>query len=235
MATRSGKTVRIDIDTSEEGVQQNIVYRLSSKEAANALYRSITEHHAFYRSDSITPAVKEQVARDFFDTLLSWFYHDDHTSEQNYIFDTERTCREAYDHARRILYNFGTSTIAALNKLKSLAVSSETPSSEISLEEKLQKLSDKLECWKESFICVVCRDHSVNAVIQCGHLICSDCVAYCESCPLCRTVIETTTKFYMPVNMNASITDSELQNVQSMEDLSHIGSEDVLKQCSNIE
>ena len=54
------------------------------------------------------------MARDFLDTLLSWLHQDGGNTEHNYIFDTERTCREAYDHARRTLYNFGASTATAL-------------------------------------------------------------------------------------------------------------------------
>ena len=61
MATHSSKTVKLDIYTSDVGELESVVFRLNSKDAACTLYRSITEHHAFYRCDSVRPAVKEQV------------------------------------------------------------------------------------------------------------------------------------------------------------------------------
>ena len=231
MATHSGKTVKIDVVTTETGDVESEVYRLSSKEAACALYRSITEHHAFYRCDSVRPAVKQQVARDLrfeiFDTFLSWFHHDDNSSEQNYIFDTERTCREAYDHARRILYNFGTSTVAAMTVQKGLKNMDGTPicdeedSTEEVLQQKVLQLTEQLDMFKDSFNCMVCRDSIVDVVLQCGHSICSSCSKLCDSCPLCRAVISNKTKFYLPVNITCINSDQQI----SQTDLRQFGDE----------
>ena len=197
MATHSGKTVKLDIVTSDTGVIESIVNRLNSKESAVAFYRSITEHHAFYRCDSVRPAVKEQVARDFFDTFLSLFHGD----EQIYIFDTERTCREAYDHARRTLYNFGSSAAAdvvAHRKSLSRGMSCDDKDS---IGEEVIKLKDELRLLKDSFHCPVCFDAVVDVVLQCGHLICSSCGQICEDCPFCRVDITSQTKVYLPVNL----------------------------------
>ena len=205
MATHSSKTVKLDIYTSDIGELESVVFKLNSKEAACTLYRSITEHHAFYRCDSVRPAVKEQVARDFFDTLLSWL-HDGSNTEQNYIFDTERTCREAYDHARRTLYNFGASTAAAMAVTvegKQTMKSRDSGDME-QLHRKVHDLSENLLFWKESFHCPVCRDKVVDTVLQCGHLMCSVCSELCQLCPLCRTTITSKTKFYMPVDVNSN-------------------------------
>ena len=202
MATHSSKTVKLDIYTSDVGELESVVFKLNSKEAACTLYRSITEHHAFYRCDSVRPAVKEQVARDFFDTLLSWL-HDSNNTEHNYIFDTERTCREAYDHARRILYNFGASTAAAM----ATSVDGEQKSKSRDscdtehLHRKVQDLTEKIYFWRESFNCPVCRDKVVDNVLQCGHLMCSICSELCQLCPLCRTTITSKTKFYLPIDV----------------------------------
>lgn len=201
MATHSGKTVKVDIYITDIGDIDSVIYRLNSKEAACALYRSITEHHAFYRCDSVRPAVKEQVARDFFDTVLSWF-HDDNNLDQNYIFDTERTCREAYDNARRILYNFGATTAAAMTCQSNSHNSKIFSKEESVLEDEITNLTDTLHLYKESFNCPVCCDTIVDTVLQCGHLVCSMCSGYCETCPLCRAQITAKTKCYLPVNLN---------------------------------
>jgi len=197
MATHSGKTVKIDIVVSNSGDVQSVIYRLNSKESAVALYRSITEHHAFYRCDSVRPAVKEQVARDFFDTILSWFHED----EQIYIFDTERTCREAYDHARRTLYNFGSSAAADVAAHRKTLPRGMSCDDNDSIGEKVIQLKEELCCLKDSFYCPVCFDAVVDVVLQCGHLICSSCGQICEECPFCRVDITSQTKVYLPVNL----------------------------------
>ena len=63
MATHSGKCVKLDIYANEMGGIDTVTSRLNSKDTASALYRSITEHHAFYRCDSMRPAVKTQVSK----------------------------------------------------------------------------------------------------------------------------------------------------------------------------
>ena len=197
MAINSGKTVKLDIYTDGGREIESIIYRLSSKEAACSLYRSITEHHAFYKCDSVLPAVKEQVSRDFFDTFLSWF-NDDNTGCHTYIFDTERTCREAYDNARRILYNFGSSSAAHLKQHKEEQEHFSKISDVVDLNDKVKQLSDELHSFEEAFHCPICRDNIVDIVLQCGHLICSTCGEICVECPFCRTNILSKTKFYMP-------------------------------------
>jgi len=215
MATHSGKTVKLNIVVSDCGNTETILYRLNSKEAAVSLYRSITEHHSFYRCDSVRPAVKEQVARDFFDTILSWFHEDD----QNYIFDTERTCREAYDHARRTLYNFG-STAAADVVAQRKTLSKGAPNDEPeTLEEQVDNLKEELRCFKDAFHCPVCRDSVVDVVLQCGHLVCSTCGDICEECPLCRVNITTQTKLYLPINLSQDSIDVPMEQATVEEHL----------------
>ena len=207
MATHSGKTVKLNIVVSDCGDTKNEIYRLNSKDSAVALYRSITEHHAFYRCDSVRPAVKEQVARDFFDTIFSWFHEED----QNYIFDTERTCREAYDHARRTLYNFGSTAVADMvaQRKDMPGTSNEEPET---LEEQVYQLKEDIRCFKDAFHCPVCRDSVVDVVLQCGHLTCSSCGEKCEECPLCRVNIITQTKLYLPINL------SQETNIEPMDE-----------------
>ncbi len=175
-------------------------YRMNSKEQAFALYRSISEHHAFYRCDSIDRAMKEQVSKDFFDTFRNLF-NDEHNTEQNYIFDTKRTCREAYDHARRVLFNFGSSTVQAM---VSLEEPKDYENNELLKQEKYNKeLKEKIDSFRESFLCRICRDQPISTVLQCGHMVCcSDCVKLCCTCPLCRADIETVTQIFLPVDLD---------------------------------
>lgn len=221
MAINSGKTVKLDIYATDNGETETVVYRLSSKEAACSLYRSITEHHAFYKCDSVRPAVKEQVSRDFFDTVLSWF-HDDNNTTQNYIFDTERTCREAYDHARRTLYNFGSSAAANFKaKTKASFSKNFSEGDDLGLQQKVNELTEDLRSLAEAFYCPVCRDAVVDVVLQCGHLICAECGNICEECPFCRAQILTKTKFYMPVTLMHDTGTSQkvmLESQNSMEE-----------------
>ena len=199
MATHNGKSVRLDVYTNEQGDTEAVSYRLNSKEAAVALYRSITEHHAFYRCDSIGVAVKEQVSKDFFDTFRNLF-NDENSTEQNYIFDTRRTCREAYDHARRVLYNFGSSTARAMDDGN---IEENTQKDDTSNAEPYNlQLQEKLDSLRESFLCRVCRDRPICTVIQCGHMVCcADCIKLCSSCPLCRADIDTVMPVFLPVNL----------------------------------
>lgn len=195
MATHIGKCVKIDIYINDQRDTEAIVYRLNSKEAACALYRSITEHHAFFRCDSIGSAVKEQVSNDFFDTFRNLFY-DDNSAEQNYIFDTKRTCREAYDHARRILFNFGSSIVKTMeNENKQ---NSESPS-----DKSEQELQEKLDYLVDSCFCQTCADKQINTVFQCGHMFCcSDCAKQLTNCPLCRVEIKNIIPIFLPVNLD---------------------------------
>lgn len=213
-ATHTGKTVKLNIIVSDNGDTDTVVYRLNTKESAVALYRSITEHHAFYRCDSVRPAVKQQVARDIFDTILSWFHED----SQNYIFDTERTCREAYDYARRTLYNFGTSAAADMTQRKVLSRETSQEEGDSSLEGQVMQLKEDLQCLTEAFYCSVCRDAIVDVVLQCGHLICSSCGQICEECPFCRVHISTKTKFYLPINLTQNLSPDQLIHSDSMVD-----------------
>lgn len=104
--------------------------KLESYNASIALYRSITEKHAFYSCETVRSAVTSQFVRDLKGTIASFFnentdlgrfttpimhcrqskfslpWHSLLTGKK-YIFDIQRTCREVYDNARRTLYQSG--------------------------------------------------------------------------------------------------------------------------------
>ena len=199
MATHIGKCVRLDTYVSDQRDTFAVVYRLNSKEAACALYRSITEHHAFFRCDSIDSAVKEQVANDFFDTFRNFFY-DENSAEQNYIFDTERTCREAYDHARRILFNFGSSIAKTMEN-----ESANGNSCDNDTENNAEQLQEKLEGLMDSCFCQTCREKPINTAFQCGHMFCcNDCAQQLTNCPLCRIEISNIIPVFLPVDLGVA-------------------------------
>ena len=196
MATHIGKCVKLDIYINDQRETEAIVYRLNSKEAAFALYRAITEHYTFFRCDSIGNAVKEQVSNDFFDTFRNLFY-DDNSAEQNYIFDTTRTCREAHDHARRVLFNFGSSIVQTLENEKDQGTSTNEDERKDSVE-----LQEKLDCLLDSCFCQTCRDKPIDTAFQCGHMFCcSGCAKQLTNCPLCRAEIETVIPVFLPVDL----------------------------------
>lgn len=72
--------------------------------AANAIYRAVTEKHAFYSCETVRNAVTSQFIRDLKGTIVSLF-NENSPLGKNYVFDIRRTCREVYDHTRRILYH----------------------------------------------------------------------------------------------------------------------------------
>jgi len=202
MATHNGKFVKLDIYINERRDTDSVFYRLNSKESACALYRAITEHHAFFRCDSVTSAVKDQVANDFFDTIRNIF-NDDNTAEQNYIFDTKRTCKEAHDHARRILFNFGASIFKTMsNDLKQNTGSNSTDNMDSKNADELQ---EKLDVLMESCFCQTCGERQINTDFQCGHMFCcSDCVPQLSKCPLCRVEITSIIPVFLPVDLSLS-------------------------------
>lgn len=102
MATHSGRCFFLThIDSN--GESQALGFKLESGLAANAIYRAVTEKHAFYSCETVRNAVTTQFIRDLKGTIVSLF-NENTTLGKNYVFDIRRTCREVYDHTRRELY-----------------------------------------------------------------------------------------------------------------------------------
>lgn len=114
MATHSGRCFFLTyIETN--GESQALGFRLESGLTANAIYRAVTEKHAFYSCETVRNTVTTQFIRDLKGTIISLF-NENTTLGKNYVFDIRRTCREVYDHTRRELY-----------QLEAIANSEETP------------------------------------------------------------------------------------------------------------
>lgn len=169
------------------------IFRLLSQEAACALYRSITEYHAFYRCDTVRNNVTDQFTRDLKESLISFF--DDKGSEKKYIFDVQRTSREVYDHWRRVLFKRGCDPI---QNNKVVDQHNENPQTSdchaAQLQERLTKMEDSLKC-------KICMDRQIDTVFcPCGHMVsCSVCAANVSSCPICRANIEHAQHAFLPI------------------------------------
>lgn len=199
MATHVGKTLVLTVANFEE---DNVVeFRLSTQEAACALYRSITEYHAFFRCETVRTAVKSQFTRDFKETLISLF--GDEESERKYIFDVKRTSKEVYDHCRRTLYQQGCDPIQRLPD-QTLQLDSDNSDSVSSGTVEVNQLQQQLSSIHDAFCCKICMDKQINAVFcPCGHMTCSDCAANVEHCPICRGEINHTQVVFLPLPTNS--------------------------------
>lgn len=198
MATHVGKSLVLTVCNIDE---DNIVeFRLPSQEAACALYRSITEYHAFFRCETVRTAVKSQFTRDLKETLISLFGDDE--SERKYIFDVKRTSREVYDHCRRTLYQQGCDPILGLsNQSQQLDTSSTSNSNENSSTNEINQLQQQLSNMQNAFCCKICMDKQIDAVFcPCGHMVCCiECASNVQQCPICRGEIHQTQVVFLPL------------------------------------
>lgn len=183
---------------NDNGNEKDIVFRLATQSTANAVYRCITEMHSFFCCDTVHNEVSTQFSRDLKGTLASLFYEKT-TLGRDYVFDIKRTSREAYDHARRVLYQPVPFTGTAPETMISENDSQDCDNPELSAEEKIQVLEETLERIEDSFTCCVCKDAEISATLcPCGHLTCIDCAKRLTECPLCRKQIQTVQRIYLP-------------------------------------
>ena len=194
MATHVGRLLQLTLVTSEGETHEE--FKLVSQEAACALYRSITECHAFYRCETVRSTVKTQFTRDLRETFSSLFGDDD--SDKKYIFDVQRTCREAYDHCRRELFKLGFDPLC-VNGAKPLQFyvqeqSNQSNETAAALQEKLAKMEEALKCR-------ICMDARIDVVFcPCGHMVsCAVCASNLHQCPICRGVITNAQHVFLPV------------------------------------
>ncbi|XP_077982256.1 E3 ubiquitin-protein ligase MYLIP-like isoform X2 [Glandiceps talaboti] len=200
MATHTNKCFFLTI-VGPTGETIMLGFKLLTTKAAEGLYRSITEKHAFYRCETVRQAVRTQYSRDFKGTIVALF-NDKSSCGKKYVFDIRRTCREVYDHARRLIHSTGKaislpstpSLSASRTSLRDRSFSDSMDSLDSKqLREKLRKIQD-------SMVCKVCMDADVSTVFcPCGHVVCCGiCAACIEECPLCRCSIEHTQHIFMP-------------------------------------
>lgn len=136
------------------------------------------------RCDTVTSAVMMQYSRDLKGHLASLFLNENINLGKKYVFDIKRTSKEAYDHARRALYNAGVVDLLPRSDpsppnspLKSSESSTSCSSCEGLGCQQTRALQEKLRKLKEAMLCVLCCEGEINsAFCPCGHTVC------CEGC-----------------------------------------------------
>ncbi|CAH1270221.1 E3 ubiquitin-protein ligase MYLIP-like [Branchiostoma lanceolatum] len=206
MATHAGKCFFLTI-LETTGTNTTLGFKLPNTKMANALYRAVTEKHAFYRCETVRSAVITQFSRDFKGTLVSLF-NENTVVGKKYVFDVRRTCREVYEETRRLLYTRGTAVQlppTEVNSLNNLTEGCRCDDIDcrcgcveaVELQERICKL-------EEALLCRVCMDEEISTVFSpCGHVVCCDeCAACLEVCPLCRTGVERTQHIFLPAQIS---------------------------------
>lgn len=128
-----------------------------------------------------------QYSRDLKGHLASLFLTENINLGKKYVFDIKRTSKEAYDHARRALYNAGIVDLVSRNDQS--PPSSPLKSSENSMNcnnnceglncQQMKAVQEKLRKFKESLLCMACCEEEINSTFcPCGHTVC------CETCAI---------------------------------------------------
>nr|XP_055066018.1 E3 ubiquitin-protein ligase MYLIP-B [Misgurnus anguillicaudatus] len=203
MATQSGRNVYITI-TKDNGDSVVLLFKFISPNAANGLYRAITEIHAFYRCDTVMSTVKMQYSRDFKGHLASLFLNESIDLGKRYIFDIQHTSKEVYDRARRALFN-ARMAVTGFGGPRDICAPCPSPQAEteertcvgcvetLVLKEKLQRLRDALTC-------ALCCEQEISAAFcPCGHMFCCyNCAGQLQYCPVCRSGVDHVQHVYLP-------------------------------------
>ncbi|CAH8567474.1 unnamed protein product [Schistosoma turkestanicum] len=199
--TNSARVVTLNL-LEDDGSVKGQNYQLSSTRLAYSLYRTITEVHAFFQSDSIKQSLIEQTVRESFTSMF------DHNGKE-YAFDLRYTFSEVYDRARRRMYrctnntnnpiptsrphdlthhtrslsgsvnsvihddNISTSSLEAVHKTDD----SQGKHDSSSLGESVVSVEEVQEIVQETLrevaLCRVCMDQPISRVFfPCGHTIC---------------------------------------------------------------
>lgn len=208
---------------NDNGLETEVVLKLCTPSAANALYRSLTEMHSFYLCDTVHNEVSMQFSRDLKGTLASIF-NENTTLGMEYVFDIKRTSREALDHARRSLYKPEEENCGQCDKERMDVSENANCDIEESQAKKCQALEDKLVRLEESFLCCVCRDADIStAMCPCGHVTCcSECSEKLTECPLCRVKIDHVQRIFLPTHNLLKRQSSQTGNVQGPVGLSKL-------------
>uniref|UniRef100_A0A0P4Z9H4 E3 ubiquitin-protein ligase MYLIP-A n=1 Tax=Daphnia magna TaxID=35525 RepID=A0A0P4Z9H4_9CRUS len=172
--------------------------KLETYQASIALYRSITEKHAFYSCETVRSAVTSQFVRDLKGTIAS-FFNENTDLGKKYIFDIQRTCREVYDNARRILYQAGDTQVPAPSSPSLSFATGVTSCSDASC----KSTREQLNRLQEALLCRICMDDDISAVFcPCGHAVaCSLCANRCVQCPVCRAPANHTQPIFLPLSV----------------------------------
>ncbi|CAB3244909.1 unnamed protein product [Arctia plantaginis] len=176
---------------TDEGNEAPLHVKMATSGQAAALYRAVTEKHAFYCCETVRSDVTEQFIRDLKGTIASIF-NDSTTLGRRYVFDIRRTCREVHDRARRARH-------AADRQRRADRDGTEHKGS--------RSRSSSSGCGAgESLACRACMDAAIDTLfLPCRHVVCcGDCAHRCTRCPLCRGEIEKLMLIFLPVEYQRS-------------------------------
>ncbi|KAJ0171592.1 hypothetical protein K1T71_013142 [Dendrolimus kikuchii] len=178
-----------------EGNEATLHVKMATSGQAAALYRAVTEKHAFYCCETVRSDVTEQFIRDLKGTIASIF-NDSTTLGRRYVFDIRRTCREVHDSARRAAHAHA----AAAHEPRQRRRSSGSDN-----KESRSRSRSNGGCG-EALACRVCMDQAIDTLfLPCRHVVCcQECAPRCERCPLCRGEIEKLMHIFLPVEYQKS-------------------------------
>ncbi|XP_026494462.1 E3 ubiquitin-protein ligase MYLIP [Vanessa tameamea] len=172
-----------------KGHEATMQFKMATSGQAAALYRAVTEKHAFYCCETVRTDVTEQFIRDLKGTIASIF-NDSSTLGRRYVFDIRRTCREVHDRARRDRH--------------ARAPAEPRRRAGPAAEESRQR--SRSRSGSDVFACRVCMDAAIDTLfLPCRHVVCcNECAPRCERCPLCRGEIEKLMHIFLPVEYQKS-------------------------------
>lgn len=187
-----------------DGHEAALHIKMTTSGQAGALYRAVTEKHAFYCCETVRTAVTKQFIRDLKGTIVSIF-NEDSSLGKRYVFDIRRTCREVYDNAMRAAH------LERLNarqqgdgeswRIRRSSTSSGTEHKEF--RERLPSCGSPppLIVQQDPLACRICMDAAMDTLfLPCRHVVCCEsCAPRCMRCPLCRGEIERSMRIYLPV------------------------------------
>lgn len=122
-----------------------------------------------------------QYSRDFKAHLASFFLNESVEVGKKYIFDVQRTYKEAYDRAQRTLINS-----PALSPVRRMSTEEEEEEGSCEGCRETYMLRDKLQRLQEALTCALCCDREISTTFcPCGHMVC------CQLCAAQLQVNET--------------------------------------------
>ncbi|XP_022094478.1 E3 ubiquitin-protein ligase MYLIP-A-like [Acanthaster planci] len=175
--------------------------KLQSKEAAEALYRAITEKHEFFVCDTVQKRIRAECVRDFKGTLASIFTENTEYGKK-FMFDVQRTWKEVYDQTRRTLHRAGTAGVTG-RPFTNLAEREDAACAMTGVDEEseVKLLRNKVEMYNSGLSCKVCMATRLDtAFLPCGHVLCQVCAEQVEVCPHCRGEIQERLRIFLPID-----------------------------------
>lgn len=203
-ASQTGRNVYVTV-TTETGGSEELLFKMATSRAAEGLYRSLTETHAFYRCDSVSSEVMQQVRRDLRGHLAALLGNQNPVGT-TFFFDVQRTATQAYDRARRKLYLASQSTHGQEGSAPKLGgnmgkdrACSPSPAQQHKGCKQEKVLEDMLLQLQDSLLCLCCQEEMDAVFCPCGHMVCcQSCASLLEVCPVCRAEVDRVQKVYLP-------------------------------------